>query len=82
MRLDWKAAFAYPFRDPDWKPQLFVGGLLMLLCPPVGWTMALGYRRAVGIRLRAGMTPPLPEWSGSWWSHYKGHEARHHVHSP
>jgi hypothetical protein len=72
MRLDWKAAFAYPFRDPDWKPKLFVGGLLMLLCPPVGWTMALGYRRAVGIRLRAGMTPPLPEWSGSWWSHYKG----------
>ena len=60
MRLDWKAAFAYPFRDPDWKPKLFVGGLLMLLCPPVGWTMALGYRRAVGIRLRAGMTPPLP----------------------
>ena len=72
MRLDWKAAFAYSFRDPDWKPKLFIGGLLMLLCPPVGWTMALGYRRAVGIRLRAGMTPPLPEWSGSWWSHYKG----------
>jgi len=72
MKLRWKAAFTYPFSDADWKRKLFIGGLLMLLCPPVGWTMALGYRRAVGIRLRAGATPPLPEWSGMWWSHYKG----------
>jgi Protein of unknown function (DUF4013) len=72
MTLGWKAAFTYPFSDPDWKGKLFIGGLLMLLCPPAGWTMALGYRRAVGIRLRAGMTPPLPEWSGLWWLHYKG----------
>jgi hypothetical protein len=72
MTLGWKAAFTYPFSDPDWKGKLFIGGLLMLLCPPVGWTMALGYRRAVGIRLRAGIIPPLPEWSGLWWSHYKG----------
>jgi hypothetical protein len=72
MRLRWSAALGFPFQDPGWKRKLFIGGLLMLLCPPVGWTMALGYRRAVGIRLRAGMTPPLPEWSGCWWSHYKG----------
>src|SRR5262245_59707906 len=72
MKLAWKAALTYPFQDPDWKRKLFIGGLLMLLCPPIGWTMALGYRRAVGIRLRAGATAPLPEWSGWWWSHYKG----------
>jgi hypothetical protein len=72
MRLRWKAALEYPFQDPDWTTKLFIGGLLMLVCPPIGWTMALGYRRAAGIRLRAGSTPRLPEWSGLWWSHYKG----------
>lgn len=72
MTLRWNAAFAYPFDDPAWKRKLFVGGFVMLLCPPVGWTMALGYRRSAGIRLRAGAMPPLPEWTGSVWSFCTG----------
>jgi hypothetical protein len=72
MTLGWRAAFAYPFDDPAWKRKLFVGGFLMLLFPPIGWTMALGYRRGAGIRLRAGARPPLPEWGGSAWSFYTG----------
>src|SRR5262245_1671995 len=72
VRLGWKAAFTFPFEDPEWKRKLFVGGLLILLCPPIGWTIALGYRRAAGLRLRAGLRPPLPEWTRSIWSYYFG----------
>lgn len=72
MTLDWKTAFAFPFEDREWRRKLFIGGLLMLLCPPIGWTMALGYRRGVGIRLRAGAQPLLPEWSGAWWTFFTG----------
>jgi Protein of unknown function (DUF4013) len=72
VTLGWKTALSFPFEDPAWKRKLFIGGFLMLICPPVGWTIALGYRRDVGMRLRSGATPPLPEWSGKWWSFYKG----------
>src|SRR5262245_3400854 len=72
VRLGWKAAFAFPFDDPAWRHKLFVGGLLMLICPSIGWTIALGYRRAAGLRLRSGLRPPLPEWPGAMWSYYFG----------
>jgi hypothetical protein len=73
MTLRWKRALSFPFDDPDWVPKLFIGGLLMLICPPVGWATALGYRRAVGLRLREGIAPPLPEWSGAGgYSYFKG----------
>lgn len=72
VTLDWQGALSFPFRDPAWEGKLAIGGALMLLCPPIGWTIALGYRRAVGIRLRSGAKPPLPEWSNSWWSFYTG----------
>ena len=72
MTLGWKAALKFPFDDPQWAPKLFVGGLLMLICPPVGWATALGYRRAAGLRLRTGAKPPLPDWHGAWWSYFTG----------
>ena len=72
MTLGWKAALKYPFDDPEWAPKLFIGGLLMLICPPVGWATALGYRRSVGLRLREGMRPPLPDWHGAWSSYFTG----------
>jgi len=72
MTLGWKAALKYPFDDPEWAPKLFIGGLLILICPPVGWATALGYRRSVGLRLREGMEPPLPDWHGAWWSYFTG----------
>jgi hypothetical protein len=36
----------------------------MLLCPPVGWLLALGYRREVALNLVDGRTPVLPAWRG------------------
>jgi uncharacterized protein DUF4013 len=72
MTLGWKAALVYPFDDPGWPRKLFIGGVLMLVCPPVGWATALGYRRAAGLRLRSGTNPPLPEWHRAWWSYFLG----------
>jgi uncharacterized protein DUF4013 len=72
MLLGWKAALLFPFDDAEWPRKHFVGGLLMLICPPIGWAIALGYRRAVGLRLRAGTKPHLPEWQGAWWQYFTG----------
>lgn len=35
----------------------------MLVCPPLGWVLALGYRSLVANRLVDGAAPRLPEWT-------------------
>ncbi len=64
VRVDWRAALVYVTREPAWKQRIGVGGLTMLLVPPVGWVLALGYRSLVGNRLVDGTTPLLPPWRG------------------
>lgn len=44
MRLHCKTALTYMFEPPVFKRSLFWGGLLLLLFPPLGWPVALGYR--------------------------------------
>ena len=62
--LDWKAACLFVRTDPQWRKHLFVGGLWLMLCPPVGWLMALGYRKEVVMNLVHGKQPVLPVWKG------------------
>src|SRR5687768_13874340 len=64
MRIDWREAVGYVTREPAWRRQVAVGGLLMLVVPPVGWVLALGYRSIVGQRLVDGQVPALPPWRG------------------
>lgn len=33
-----------------------------MICPPLGWTLALGYRREVALRLVDGREPLMPPW--------------------
>ena len=63
-RLNWKAACLFVFANPQWRTQIFRGGLWLLLCPPVGWLMALGYRKEVVMNLVGGTHPVLPVWPG------------------
>ena len=63
-RLDWKAASLFVTGDLLWRSKLRLGGLWLLICPPVGWLIALGYRKEVVMNLVHGATPVLPVWSG------------------
>lgn len=56
--------------DQDWRPKVFVGGLLLLI-PVVGWFATLGYRKALIARLFQGDQPPLPDWRGEVWTHIR-----------
>ena len=64
-RIDWRSALRYVAADPSWKRRVAVGGLLMLLVPPVGWILALGYRSLVGNRIVDRCSPLLPAWRGN-----------------
>jgi hypothetical protein len=64
-RLDWTAAFRYMTREPGWRRALFVGGIFLLVMPPIGWVMALGFRSLTGERLTRRLTPALPAWRGN-----------------
>jgi hypothetical protein len=66
VRIDWREALTYVTREPAWKQRLGVGGLLMLVLPPLGWMLALGYRSLVGNRLVDGVSPLLPSWNGNF----------------
>lgn len=66
MTLDWREAFTYPTRCPGGRAKIAVGGLLILLAFPVGWLMALGYRKAVAFRIVEGHEPALPGWRTTW----------------
>lgn len=65
VRIDWRTALAYVFRDPAWKRRIGLGGLLLPVVPPLGWLLALGYRSLVGNRLVDGVSPLLPDWRGN-----------------
>jgi hypothetical protein len=60
--LQWKNAFLFPTADPNGRSQLFRGGLWFLLCPPLGWLLALGYRSEVALRLWDGAPCMFPAW--------------------
>jgi len=66
MRLHWRAAFGFMLRDPEWRRKVFVGGLWLLAFPPLGWPIALGYRKETLLGLVEGRTPLLPPWRGQW----------------
>ena len=56
---------AFVVKDPNWRQKIFVGGLLLLLVHPIGWPVALGYRKALISNLRSGTDPLLPTWKGN-----------------
>jgi hypothetical protein len=66
MKLGWGPAFLFMACEPGWRRKLLIGGALLLACPPLGWPMALGYRREVALRLVRGHEPALPGWGGAW----------------
>lgn len=69
-RLDWHAAATFVRADPQWRAKLWRGGLLLLF-PPLGWPVALGYRSRLIERLAARAEPLLPSWKEgvfSYWS--------------
>jgi len=70
LQLRWLEAFRFMTAEPGWRRKLLVGGLLLLV-PPLGWPMALGYRKEVAFRLLAGTRSVLPEWCGRWLSFAK-----------
>ena len=43
----------------------------LFLCPPVGWLMALGYRKEVVMNLVQGGRPVLPDWAGQEWRFFR-----------
>lgn len=61
----------YIVREPAWRRRIGVGGLLMLVFPPVGWLLALGYRSLVGNRLVDGRSPLLPSWRGNFGTAFR-----------
>lgn len=63
--LDWFDALSYMTRQPGWRRTLLVGGIFILIAPPIGWVMALGFRSLTGEHLTRGVTPPLPPWRGN-----------------
>lgn len=62
-RIDWRTAVGYVAREPEWKLRVGIGGLLILVLPPVGWALALGYRRIVGQRIVDREHPLPPPWA-------------------
>jgi hypothetical protein len=64
--LLWRTAFRFPTAEPGAAAKLWRAGLWLLLCPPVGWLLALGYRKEVALRLVDGLEPVLPPWRFHW----------------
>ena len=66
VKLNWTDAFTFVTTGTAWLRKLFLGGLFILLLPPLGWPLALGYRKEVAARLVSGRQPLLPSWQRSW----------------
>jgi hypothetical protein len=64
VTIDWRAALRFVTHQPHWQRRVALGGLFMLVMPPVGWMFALGYRSLVGNRFVDGQHPFLPSWRG------------------
>ncbi len=56
-------AMTFMLGEPGWWPSLRLGGLLMLFAP-VGWPIALGYRKRVAAALMDGASTPVPPLRG------------------
>jgi hypothetical protein len=63
-----RRSFFFAFESPGCRSKYMLGGLWLLLCPPLGWYLALGFRTQVGYRLLDGSLPVLPDWS-AWRGH-------------
>jgi len=63
--LRWRDAFGFMTEEPGWLRKILIGGILLLF-PPLGWPVALGYRKEVAFRLIAGRRPLMPEWRRLW----------------
>lgn len=75
MILEWKKALGYTFQSEGWKWNFGIAGLVLFLLPPLGWYLAMGYRKQVAFRLVDGQVPVLPDYVQSWreslWSGFK-----------
>ncbi len=58
--LSWQGAFRLPTKEAGSVRKLGHAGLWLLLCPPVGWLMALGYRGQAAWRLVDGERKSRP----------------------
>jgi hypothetical protein len=65
LQLRWQKAFRFATEAEGWREKCLLGGLWILLCPPIGWLLALGYRKEVAFRLIENRRPYLPDWC-SW----------------
>jgi hypothetical protein len=68
LKLSWRKAFLFATECDGWMGKCFMGGLWILLFPPLGWLMALGYRKEIAFRLIENRLPFLPDWSN--WPRY------------
>lgn len=72
LLLDWRWALTFMFGERNWSAALLRGGLILLLLPPFGWHVAMGYRRAVGMAALTGMRPLLPPLGLNCFSLFAG----------
>ena len=62
--------YVFMCKNPAWKSLINRLGWWMVLCPPIGWLMALGYRKDVAISIYdQSIAPPVPTLG--WHSDYK-----------
>ena len=64
--LAWREAFLFITRAPNWRQKLSSAVPCCSPARPLGWPLALGYRREVALRLVRGREPVLPGWAGAW----------------
>ena len=57
-------AALFMVKDPQWVKPVRTLGWWILLCPPVGWLIALGYRKEVVLHFTRSNVGPLPVWPG------------------
>jgi hypothetical protein len=69
--LNFRSAATFMAAQPGFRGSLFWGGALMLLCPPVGWIIALGYRSLLLNRLIDNHSITEPRLPRSAWSCFK-----------
>lgn len=65
MRLNWRKAFLFPIEHATARQALLVGGIWLALLPPVGWLLALGFRKHVAFRFVDNPENVLPTWKGN-----------------
>ena len=53
-------------QDPRWADVVRRLGWWILLCPPLGWLIALGYRKEVVLHFKVSGAGPLPAWPGTF----------------